>query len=623
MLSSSVSAKVVLDKNDTYHSLDMISGRVIMNVAAETTVKSVVVKLEGIGSTVLTVMEYENNGSSNGRREEKQKERKYKEEHKFLYEQMVVFPPVELARSSTSGIFTLKPSTYEYPFRFQIPATTSCKADSHKVFNHVQSALPPSFNQLGNFAEVKYFVKTTVNRSGMFKANARNILNFNFTPLDQPIRDLANARIGFVRRDVTIPVTHGTYRPEKSSAVTSSEELAARRKLQEDQFYNDRNSKSTSGSWGDRINSGSSSISTKIPVAGGIVGALGKSAASIADRLEEKSTQFNGRGQYSSDVKSSSSQTPSGPGAPKLATQNELPSAPSRKSSSFFSRIGSSMKEAAGINTWSGSTARFAFEVRYSSNAVFVPGFRLPIDIYLVFDANQGHTLPPNFPSDTIVLSDLVLLLHSKTVAQAENRSDQKQLRLEFFNAKVNQAISLRAATQRPGNQSIWEVKVPLTMVKESALPSFVVPSFRTCNIETTYVLEVAAGFVAMRNVKVEHVSVSLDAKVGSGLTLNDAAGPPMPARPAQVQYTGSSTSQGSYSDYQQSSSASIGGHSGYNQEPQGSYSNHNQGSSSSMSGQPSNPAPAFPEKQAVQSAAAPSHEENHEEPPPGYSELP
>lgn len=619
MLSSSVNAKVVLDKNDTYHSLDIISGRVIMTVAAETTVKSVVVKLEGVGSTVVTVMEHEhNNNNRNGRRDDRQREHKYKEEHKFLYEQKVVFPPVELARSSTSGIFTLKPSTYEYPFRFQIPEKTSCKADSRHAYNHVHSALPPSFSQLGDFAEIKYFVKATVNRSGMFKANARNILQFNFTPLDTPSRNFGEARIAFVRRDLTIPVASGTYRPEKNSAVTSPEELAARRKMQEDQFYKERNSRSSSSSWGDRISSGSSAISTKIPVAGGIVGALGKSAASIADRFEEKSTQYNGKTQYGSDAKRTSSQSSSSRVNTSAAPQDVLPPAPPQKPSSFFSRIGASMKEAAGINTWTGSTAKFAFEIRWGSNAVFVPGFRLPIEIYLVFDPNQGHSLPRNFPSDTIVMSDLVLLLHSKTVAQAENHTDQKQLRLEFFNAKINQPISLRAATQRPGNTSIWEVKVPLTMVSESALPSFVVPSFRTCNVETTYVLEVAAGFVAMRNVKVEHVSVSLDVTVGSGLTVDDSLAPQLPIRPADVQNTGHSyTSQSSHSAYQPSSSASQGDYSS-----QGSYLDNNQHSSSSVNGLTSSQGPAFPEKQAVQLTTA-HDEENHEEPPPGYSELP
>lgn len=52
--------------------------------------------------------------------------------------------------------------------------------------HHVKSILPPSLNGFPGEAEIKYFVKVTVNRPQFFKENPRAIANFTLLPIEPP-----------------------------------------------------------------------------------------------------------------------------------------------------------------------------------------------------------------------------------------------------------------------------------------------------------------------------------------------------------------------------------------------------------------------------------------------------
>lgn len=51
---------------------------------------------------------------------------------------------------------------------------------------HIKQTLPPSLNGFPGEAEIKYYVKVTVNRPQFFKENPRAIANFTFLPIEPP-----------------------------------------------------------------------------------------------------------------------------------------------------------------------------------------------------------------------------------------------------------------------------------------------------------------------------------------------------------------------------------------------------------------------------------------------------
>lgn len=51
---------------------------------------------------------------------------------------------------------------------------------------HVKKTLPPTLNGFPGEAEIRYFIKCTVNRHSIFKENARAYAPFNFFPIEPP-----------------------------------------------------------------------------------------------------------------------------------------------------------------------------------------------------------------------------------------------------------------------------------------------------------------------------------------------------------------------------------------------------------------------------------------------------
>ena len=87
----------------------------------------------------------------------------------------------------------------------QIPLNTSCQQTNNPISNvsfsntipefartptqHIKSTLPPSLSGFPGEAEIRYFVKVTVNRPQFFKENPRSIANFTFLPIEPPRPD--------------------------------------------------------------------------------------------------------------------------------------------------------------------------------------------------------------------------------------------------------------------------------------------------------------------------------------------------------------------------------------------------------------------------------------------------
>lgn len=159
----------------------------------------------------------------------------------------MVFPPENVRLVSRAKDFTLAPGTYTYPFSFQIPLRNSCiklLGVSNKVlfnsqsfdvvlnngnFNskylrgvandylgqgggrhfandqvqlyHVSEQLPPSMS-VNSQGTISYFLKVTVKRLSMFKANLRGHEPFKFLPLDDSYSQPPSDNEAFVRKQV-------------------------------------------------------------------------------------------------------------------------------------------------------------------------------------------------------------------------------------------------------------------------------------------------------------------------------------------------------------------------------------------------------------------------------------
>lgn len=109
-----------------------------------------------------------------------------------LYKTAVVFPSSELqGAASPNASYTLPAGSHQYPFRFKIPFNNNCASVNSKLPNlnfaalrlemardtnrHVKKTLPPSLSGFAGQAEIRYYVKATVQRPAFYKENFRTV----------------------------------------------------------------------------------------------------------------------------------------------------------------------------------------------------------------------------------------------------------------------------------------------------------------------------------------------------------------------------------------------------------------------------------------------------------------
>ncbi|CAI6339458.1 unnamed protein product [Periconia digitata] len=190
-------ARLYLDHtHDHYTNLDVLNGRVQLQIPNPVNVTSIVVKLEGEARTRLMT-------AIKPSRTDKQ--RPVLEVHKFLYKTQVVWPAgmqQDELLTNTKQAFPLDAGKHEYPFQFKLPLNMGCQQQNSLSTNvsfsnmipeygknptqHVKTTLPPSLSGFPGEAEIRYFVKVTVNRPEFYKENPRDMANFTFLPIEPP-----------------------------------------------------------------------------------------------------------------------------------------------------------------------------------------------------------------------------------------------------------------------------------------------------------------------------------------------------------------------------------------------------------------------------------------------------
>ncbi len=210
------------DPHAFYTNLDFISGRIILNLSREDTISAILVKLEGESKTRMAIPE-------DPRLRGDSRIQYAQENHKILYKVQQVFPSTDIAPGNPSA-YTLRPGQHEYAFRFKFPFNNGCATHTKSIgfagirlidlpdqtpYRHVTKTLPPSLNGFSEEAEIRYYVKVTVQRPSIWKGNKRSEVGLKFLPIE-PIRPRPSNAETFARRPHTFKAGLSTF-PRKQS----------------------------------------------------------------------------------------------------------------------------------------------------------------------------------------------------------------------------------------------------------------------------------------------------------------------------------------------------------------------------------------------------------------------
>ncbi|KAM7185847.1 hypothetical protein V8F33_012180 [Rhypophila sp. PSN 637] len=248
-----MSIRIALENpQEFFTNQDIIRGQVVFTLSRAEHVGAIIVKLEGESRTALGVpIDGSGRGISqrppgqgpdvmyNGRRPLEV----IHENHKLLYKVAQVFP--EENTPPPREPMVLAPGQHRFPFEFKFPFNNMCSdaaamskmgglagsggfasgsglfglggirvMDGTKqlLYTHVTKTLPPSFTGFPGEAEIRYYVKVTVQRPGLFKENWRYHTGLKFQPIEPPRPPKTNqeayARRPFAFRPRTPRPTH-------------------------------------------------------------------------------------------------------------------------------------------------------------------------------------------------------------------------------------------------------------------------------------------------------------------------------------------------------------------------------------------------------------------------------
>jgi hypothetical protein len=232
-----MSIKIILDNRpEFYTNLDYVTGKIRLSINRSEQIGNIVVKLEGEATTALQVPHPHEDMSSRHGPPPGPPGSIVSEKHKLLYKIQQVFPDEYHASGSNPyGAYPLQPGEHEFPFKFKLPINNACSDatamskigglagaggfgsggglfgmggvrvmdGSKQLFlRHVTRTLPPSLTGFPMEAEIRYYIKVTVQRPGFLKENWRFQAGLKFLPIEPP-RPVLTGQEGFARRPFT------------------------------------------------------------------------------------------------------------------------------------------------------------------------------------------------------------------------------------------------------------------------------------------------------------------------------------------------------------------------------------------------------------------------------------
>lgn len=227
-----MSIRIALDRPpEFYTNLDIIRGQVVLSISRHEHIGAVIVKLEGESRTALGVPD-EILGMGIARDRASNSDTLH-ENHKILYKVAQIFPD-ENTPAIASPI-VLNPGQHRFRFQFKFPFNNACgnteamaklggvvnpggfasgaglfgmsgfrvmDGTKQLMYSHVKKTLPPSFTGFPGEAEIRYYVKVTIQRPGLFKENWRYQLGLKFLPIEPPRPPKSNQE-AYARRPFT------------------------------------------------------------------------------------------------------------------------------------------------------------------------------------------------------------------------------------------------------------------------------------------------------------------------------------------------------------------------------------------------------------------------------------
>ncbi|KAI0393333.1 hypothetical protein F5Y17DRAFT_432847 [Xylariaceae sp. FL0594] len=204
-----MSIRIALDNPpEFYTNLDFLHGRIVLSLRRAELIGNVIVKLEGESRTALPLQ-------PDVRNDYRGPSHIVTENHKILYKIFPVFP-----ENSVPVLY--QPGQHEFKFRFKFPLNNICHdaraitttmgfgglggagfrtTDGAKqlMLAHLKATLPPSLTGFPQEAEIRYYLKVTIQRPGIFKENWRYEIGLKFLPVELPRPD-ATTQEAFARR---------------------------------------------------------------------------------------------------------------------------------------------------------------------------------------------------------------------------------------------------------------------------------------------------------------------------------------------------------------------------------------------------------------------------------------
>lgn len=239
-----MSIRVLLDNPpEFYTNLDFIKGSVVLNLSRHEHIGAIIVKLEGESRTALAVPNEIPGMGIGGRDRPAPSGETLHENHKILYKVGQVFPDEN--DPTAASPYVLNPGQHRFPFQFKFPFNNACgnaeamariggvvstggpfgvgfrvmDGTKQLMYSHVTKTLPPSFTGFPGEAEIRYYLKVTVQRPGIFKENWRYQMGLKFLPIEPPRPPKTNQE-AYARRPFTFQPrspSSAAYQKKRSS----------------------------------------------------------------------------------------------------------------------------------------------------------------------------------------------------------------------------------------------------------------------------------------------------------------------------------------------------------------------------------------------------------------------
>ncbi|KAK3897496.1 hypothetical protein C8A05DRAFT_38948, partial [Staphylotrichum tortipilum] len=236
-----MSIRIALDNPpEFYTNQDAVCGSVVLTLSRHEHVGAVIVKLEGESRTALAIPP---DHPVDARDRDRGSGDTLHENHKILYKVGQVFPDENTP--AVASPYVLNPGQHRFPFQFKLPFNNACgnaeamariggvvstggafgigfrvmDGSRQLMYAHVTKTLPPSFTGFPGQAEIRYYLKVTVQRPGLFKENWRYQMGLKFLPIEPP-RPAKTNQEAYARRPFTFQPrapTPAPYQKKRSS----------------------------------------------------------------------------------------------------------------------------------------------------------------------------------------------------------------------------------------------------------------------------------------------------------------------------------------------------------------------------------------------------------------------